>query len=302
MKSSTAAFIRELRQTVNVPKNIQLSRLACGSLASIFNDQSSKIISESVFSGIAQDPETSVLKGLVEFVERRAFTEGRSAGLPICQTERSDGFAAYPRRMDEDAPSVARENALAEAIERFVWARWWDDTSIGHELREVDELALSPEETALHDVRRAVQVASIVEIRPKLRDTKFSVIIYFVFIEGGGVLSGGACGSRFEEEKTRYRALGELLRHALALRKINIEKLEPESFYERRLAYFGKSLAGSNAARSRIAASGSDAVTLPPLLFDAEVPHSLSHLVSVHRCYFEGQPAFVGGELERLCL
>jgi hypothetical protein len=302
MQSSTAAFIRELQQVVDVPKNIQLSPLVCGSLASIFNEQSSKIISESVFSGIDKDPERSVLKGLVEFVERRAFSEGRSAGLPICQTERSDGFAAFPKRMHENPGSIARQNAFAEAVERFVWSIWWDDPSIAHKLREVDLRAIGPGETALHDIERAIQISSVVEIRPELQDSQLEVILYFVFIDGGGVVSGGACESELQTESTRYRALGELLRHALAVRKMKVDRLEPESFYERRLAHFGNTRNGSDAARARISAVGTRGVSLPGLLFDAEVPHSLSELVTVHRCYFKGQPHFVGGKLERLCL
>lgn len=302
MQLSVTEFIKELRESVGVPKNIQLSSLACGSLASIFNEQSSKIISESVFSGMDIDPEKSVLKGLVEFVERRAFAEGRTAGLAICQTDRSDGFAAFPKRMHDDSGSIARQNAFAEAVERFVWSTWWDDTSIGHELRDVSLLALCPGETALHDVARAINVASIAEIRPRLQESELEVVLYFAFIEGGGVVSGGACGTDLQTESTRYRALGELLRHALAVRKMNVESIEPESFYERRLAYFGNSQEGSDSARARISTQGTRGVRLPELLFDSEVPHSLSGLVTVHRCYFRGQPDFVGGELERLCL
>ena len=62
MQLSVAEFIKELKESVGVPKNIQLSSLDCGSLASIFNEQSSKIISESVFSVMDIYPEKSALK------------------------------------------------------------------------------------------------------------------------------------------------------------------------------------------------------------------------------------------------
>ncbi|MBN8541220.1 MAG: hypothetical protein J0L82_12585 [Deltaproteobacteria bacterium] len=302
MQSAVTEFIQALRKQVDVPKNIQLASLACGSLASIFDEQSSKIISETVYSGIDRDPERSVLKGLVEFVERRAFAEGRSLGLPICQTPRSDGFAAYPKKFHQSSATFARQNALAEAVERFVWSNWWDDTSFIHEFREVDLLALAAGEDALLDVVRALRISSVAEIRPQLQDSHHQVILYFASIENGGVISGGACGVETETESTRYRALGELLRHALALRKMNIERIEPVSFYERRLAYFGNTKMGSDAARTRVAAQGTRKVRLPHLLFDAQVPHTLAELVTVHRCYFVGQPEFVGGKLERLCL
>lgn len=303
MESSVVAdFIKNLRNRDRVPKNIQLAALKCGTLASIFDEQSSAIISESVCSGIDRDPSVAVLKGLVEFVERQAFIKGRDAGLPVCQTPRSDGFAAFPLQLSAKASEIARTNAFNEAVERFVWATWWDDPSIAHEIREVDLTNLIAGETPLLDAAQAVDISSVTEVRPSIRNSELAVVIYFVFVSGAGVVTGGACGPAKEIENTRYRALGELTRHAYALRKLKLEELLPVTFYEKRLAHFGSNFAGEKTARERLSARGNRELQIPDLLFDEEVPHTLSDLVVVHRCYFKEQPDFVGGKLERLCL
>lgn len=301
-KLSATDFISALQAQVSLPRNIELSSLKCGALASIFDQPNSSIISESIFSGVDPDPARAVLKGLVEFVERRAFSEGRAAGLAVCQTARSDGFAAYPIQPAMDAPLAARENALAEAVERFVWATWWDDKSISHSVRLVDIANLEAGETPVADLLSTIEIASLIEIVPKVQDSPYIVAIYFAFLDGGGVISGGACGRPIEIAQVRYRALGELLRHGLAVRKMRVDGLTPSTFYERRLAYFGNPGIGTDAVLTRIQTTGTNSVRLPSLAFDAPVPHSLAGLVAVHRCYFEDQPHFVGGALERLCL
>ena len=47
-------------------------------------------------------------------------------------------FAAFPKWAGLDASSFARKNALAEAIERYVWAMWWDNPTIAHSARQID--------------------------------------------------------------------------------------------------------------------------------------------------------------------
>jgi hypothetical protein len=295
-------FTANLKSRERLPKNIEVSSLQSGTMANVFDVAPSPIINESVFCGIDPEPATAILKGLVEMIERRAFSEGFEANLPFCKTPRSDGFAAFPKGVVADEKIIARENALAEAIERFVWASWWDNDSIGHSQREINLAALSPGESPLRDLDSAVEIASIVEVRPYLADKNHTVVLYFAFLKPIGVISGGACGRSSDPETIRYRALAELLRHGLAVRKIKTGKSEPVSFYEKRLAYFGLTVDGTKLAQGRIKLAGTVDIELPKLIFDHEVPHSLSDLVSVHRCYFENQPEFVGGKLERLCL
>ena len=291
-----------LRKSQKLPKHIDLASLTRGTLASVYDFVSSDVISESIFSGIDPDPATATLKGLVEMVERRAFTGGREIGIPECQTKRSDGFAAFPKSPGVDAGLKARENALAEAIERYVWATWWDDPSIAHTMRKVDLADFNPGEELLLDTSKAVAISEIVEVRPVLASLAHFVVIYFAKLNPVGVISGGACGSQDDIANIRYRAISELLRHALAVRKLRSGSMTPGTFYERRLAYFAMTVAGTQSAERRLGCSGKKSISLPKLQWDTEIPHGMDEAVTVHRCYFEGQPPFVGGELERLCL
>jgi hypothetical protein len=78
-------------------------------------------------------------------------------------------------------------------------------------------------------------------------------------------------------------------------------KIPPQSFYEKRLAFFGLGH-GDQLVAKRLANPGTESVILPHLAIDETVEHSMSQDYFVHRCLFENQPPFVGGELERLCL
>ena len=291
-----------LRDDQKLPKHIQIASLNCGTLVSVYDELSSNVISESISSGVDTDPAKATLKGLVEMIERRAFTDGRRNGIPECQTARSDGFAAFPKWPGVGASLMARENALSEAIERYVWARWWDDPTIAHTMRQIDLESLWTGEGLLVDASKAVAIRSVFEVRPKLVGTDRTVVIYFANLDPLGVISGGACGVDAEIADVRYRALSELVRHAVATRKIFVGEAKPKTFYERRLEYFASTRPGTDLVEMRLKASGQNAVMLPKLLWDAEVDHDFADVVSVHRCYFENQPPFVGGELERLCL
>ena len=155
----------------------------------------------------------------------------------------------------------------------------------------------------LVELKKFVPIEKILRVQPSISNAKCTVIaIYFAFFESCGVVSGGACGPATDLESIYFRAVCELSRHALGARKIRLEKVEPTTFYERRLAHFAMTTGGTFAVKNRISQSGCESVLLPDLEIDECVPHDLSDLVSVHRCYFRGQPPFVGGDLERLCL
>lgn len=296
------SFTAKLKERGRLPKHIEVSSLSSGTMASIFDSAPSSVINESVFCGIDPNPATAILKGLVEMIERQAFSEGYKGGLAHCQTTRSDGFAAFPLGVVPNANGIARENGLCEAIERYVWASWWDDQSIGHEIRPVDFQALSFGESLLRDLRKILSLDSIAEVSPWMDDNERVVLIYLAFLNPLGVISGGACGKKEDFEGIRYRAISELLRHGLAVTRLNTNPDSEMTFYEKRLRFFGLTKDGTALARIRLKARGSSTIKLPRLAHDSPVPHSLSKLVAVHRCHFENQPEFVGGELERLCL
>lgn len=296
------SFTSKLKEHGRLPKHIEVSSLSSGVMASVFNSAPSSVINESVFCGIDPNPSTAVLKGLVEMIERQAFTEGHKHGLVYCQTERSDGFAAFPMSVTSQATAIARENGLCEAIERYVWASWWDDPSVGHDIRSVDLDSLSVGESLLRDLQDSLSLDSVIEVRPWNNSSERIVILYLAFLAPVGVISGGACGKIDDIEAIRYRANAELLRHGLAANRLVAAKYSDLSFYEKRLRFFGLTDAGTKLAQNRLATKGSRTIELPRLAHDNSVPHSLSELVAVHRCLFENQPEFVGGELERLCL
>ena len=294
-------FVSELKARQGLPKHIEVSNIGPVFTSGIFNETGPDVISESVFTGMDFNPDTAVLKGLVEMLERKAFRQGFASGFASCKTERSDGFAAYPRGLGVDENASARSNAYHEAVERFVWAKWWDDETIGHAttVHGVDQ-KLPP---FLEKILEIVPIQSLVEISPKILNADDAqVAIYFAFLEPFGVISGGACGAKSELDVTRFRAACELLRHAIAVRRLNESGKTPLSFYERRLAFFGCTEAGTQLVDRRIRATGVESVLLPDLAIDEPIPHAWDDLVAVHRCLFENQPPFVGGKLERLCL
>lgn len=296
-------FAGELKKREALPKNIEITQIGPVVMASIFNELRSQVITESIFTGMDVDPDLAVLKGLVEMTEREAFANGQKEGLPSCNTDRSDGFAAFPRGVVANTESEARKNAYCEAVERFAWASWWDDQSIAHTVEQIFlKKSKSPSERLLKELEDILPISAVYRITPAIAKSPVEVVIYFAFLEPFGVISGGAGGSTEQRESINFRAVSELIRHALAVRKIKVEGKAPVTFYERRLAHFGLTLDGSNAAKERIEIKGSVSIDLPRLIIDETVPHRLQDLVSVHRCYFEDQPPFVGGALERLCL
>lgn len=294
-----ATLATALRESGALPRNMEMSQLGPVHMATAFDDPGSEVISESVSVGMDTDSDLAALKALVEFVERRAFSEGAKKGHKACMTARSDGFAAFPLP-SKDARVRARENAFNEAVERFAWAQWWDDVKTAYTARPLLH-SISDESRAFEALNSLVPMRECIEVVPSLDDQR-QVVIYFAFLKGVGVVSGGACGRKSEAGATKLRAISELARHALAIRRMRETGHDPESFYERRLAFFGREQLGEKLVRDRLMAAGSRSIGLPKLALDEPIPHSLESAVVVHRCLFENQPPFVGGELERLCL
>jgi hypothetical protein len=297
-------ILSELKNRKALPRNIELSKIGPVHMASIYDAIDSDVITESVFTGMDLDPDLAVLKGLVEMVERKAFANGKIQGQKSCFTERSDGFAAFPIGPNCSAADVARTKAYHEAIERYVWATWWDNPDIGHNHSLVSvETKKFPSSQIIREISGILPTKTVHRIQPRIaNDDSVCVVIYFVFLAPHGIISGGACGEIEKLEETQFRAACELARHALAVRRIKTENITPQTFYERRLAHFGMTEIGDRAARERLAKQGQIAVTLPHLSIDETIPHGHQEIISVHRCLFKDQPPFVGGNLERLCL
>jgi len=299
-----ASFTGKLKARNCLPQNIEISNIGSTVLANVFNQTDESIISEFIFTGMDADPATAVLKGLVEMTERNAYSQGYKKGLRSCQTERSDGFAAFPRGIVQDSNSQARRNAFHEAVERYVWATWWDQHDIKHEIQIVEARKMSSLSKNLYlKLADVAPLKKVLVLEPSVAlELGLSVRIFFAFLKPYGVISGGACGLSSEAAATDYRALCEMYRHAVAVTRMKSFGGIPTTFYEKRLAHFGLSEVGTRLVEDRLMTEGRNTICLPTLSIDEPVCHSLDDLVSVHRCYFENQPPFVGGALERLCL
>ena len=298
-------FTSNLKDLGVLPKNMEYTKVGSLFWVNVYDSLESEVINQTVNSGFDKDLTTAIVKAMTERIERKAFTEGSDNKHPSCLTERSDGFAAYPT-YEPNHKELARENALNEAIERFVWATWWDNIEVQYtnesisvtndsELKEISDF--------LNETAKLVKIKSDLRvIRPDFKNfPDKEVIILIAELEDGGVVSGGACGSRKDSDTTLVRAASELARHLLAVEKMKKDNLPATSFYEERLKYFS-TVAGQNCFSQRISHVGSEPVELPKLVTDSAVPNSFESVVYTHRCLFENQPPFVGGKLERLCI
>ncbi len=295
-------LLEVLRVREELPAKMDIAKIGPRYWFVSYDDKAENIVSELSTTGLADNPTTAMLKSLSERAEREAFRDGYKQGLSICQTNRSDGFAAYPR-FYSDSKKRARESALAEAIERYVWAKWWDDRKYAYETLNIsnffhDENLFS----YVSKIKVQCNVKDIHIVVPKIENANgFQVFICIGELKYGGFVSGGACGFKSSHVEILFRALDELYRHGLAVKRMKRLSLKPETFYERRLSFFG-SIQGEELVRNRLEVKGSLAVVLPDLVFDSEVSHKNSDIFTVHRCLFKDQPPFMGGLLERFCI
>jgi len=300
-------FISQLKTLGFETGNLELTEEAGFYFANLYRQTPRSVISESIFCGSSSSQSIAISKAIVESIERGAFIEGHAAGLASCQTEKSEGFAGYPTTWisRRSALKICRTNALAEAIERFAWATWWDDVTISY--RYLDFQANDPEEqramallnaTPTHSPLRSVKV-----IEPATSASTFRLRILLAEFADGGFITGGAAGPATTRglASSTERAASELAKHMLALERMAKGHLDPTTPYEAKLAYFGFG-EGAPLVRARLAAHGTKVVKLPELVVDEEIPHRFSKVVVVYRCLFKDQPPFVSGPIGRLCI
>jgi hypothetical protein len=291
-------FLSHLKTANIFPKSIEAARWHNWNLVSCFDDISNAMISDLVYMGVDQDPQIAFAKAVTEYCER---TLARRSSDPITKlTERSDGFAAFPvSNGDYDtAAKRARENALNEAVERFLWGTWWDNKSVRYQVCEPDSSVLSGD---FQSLVRDFGLQSLREIQIDDANAEFRLSIFIAENRHGGFVTGGAC-SKVNEILRRYvPAFGELLRHLMVMEKMVSSRATGTSFYEKRLHGFGMG-AWRKLVLDRLGYNGSIPIQLPRLVVDQAVQHSAPELIHIHRCLFEYQPPFIGGALERLCI
>jgi hypothetical protein len=292
-------LLAELSKRNLVPKKIVTSEWYSWHIVSSFNSESSDFISESVSMGISQNPDIAIRKSITEFCERSFI---KSSNDPIAHlTERSDGFAAYPA-LDDRSQNIAAENALNEAVERYLWAMWWDFREFKFKISNYKEDSLNSQAQLLISEFNLHKI-EVVEITDK--DLKFILKILVATNQQGGTLTGGACEKLPLINSTQInlneRAFGELLRHLLAYEKIKKTKSSKLSFYEQRLFGFASGQ-WKSIVSDRFKNTGTKEIKLPPLIANSKIKHQHSDLIHLHRCLFTDQPTFIGGLVDRLCI
>lgn len=298
------SFIKEIKGQGLVVPQIEISKLGGLSFASVFTERPTEVMANSASAGVDYNSDLAITKALVEHFERQVFSEGIAIGNPVCFRRHSDGVAAYPRSKI-NADTQARENAYCEALERYVWARWWDDHSVGHTRTFFENSEFFCNEKfriTIEDLNKIISLDSISVIEPFFEESQNDVLILFAAVKNFGYISGGAAGPTDNRDEIFLRGLAELIRHGIALSRFIETKQSPKTFYEKRLLLFGLGH-GNESVNERLQNISNNNLKLPSLEFDNVIESKkYSGLITTHRCLFKDQPPFVDGDLERLCL
>lgn len=307
---SNAALIQHVYQTfsgANTPEGFEYAQIGAVYWVNLVQRKTTELITDQIYSGFDTNFSVATSKAISEKTEREAFQYGFDNGDKSCQSERSDGFAVMPRSQ-ANAQVIACENALNEAIERYVWATWWDNKEVyfKHETFKLSDLsidAFGPALDLLNELSKKIDIVNLHLITPQIANAADRELLIYVAELKNGVITGGACGNPNDRQKTNLRAISELFRHGLVLvQNPGVTSAgDAATFYEKRLFYFA-STEGHKKFYDRINQLGTVAVTLPKLAIDTEISHPKDKNFVAYRCLFENQPPFVGGGLDRMCL
>ncbi len=237
-----------------------------GSLAKL----SSLKISNEATCGISRNRDLSILKSLVEFVERKAVFENNC--------ESSNGFAAFPVFLSKKkSRQYARVYSYFEAVERYVWRRWWEDPSIAFEKVKISPSNLD----LLFEIRKLLPVLDAFVLLPKYDGGFYKSVVGIACIETQeGVILGGAARANYED--TEFKALSEALIHSIAMSRYQKNQISI-SDYERRLIFLFENKA---LFFERIKVYGSQTMNIGSPVVDQEIEHRLDAFCSVHRMLF----------------
>jgi len=297
-------FVKRIKELGLQMPELQLSKIGSLNIAATFDKMPETIMANNASTGMDFDLDLAVTKSMVEFFERKSFQFGVQNSDPNCTTWlHSDGVAAFPTYYP-NAAEKAKNNAFNEAVERFVWANWWDNPHIGHKVSLLENTSFWKDlklQVTLEKLTDIVPIQSLLVIEPKIA-TDNKAIILFAQIRGHGFISGGAAGSSANMSEIFIRGFAELVRHGLAIKRFLDTKKTPATFYEQRLLYFGLG-DGNKLVQERLSIQSDEFLQLPELKIDSQIQDkNTNNLIVTHRCLFENQPPFVDGTLERLCL
>lgn len=288
-------YLSELEARNLMPAHIEAAEWFGWTMVSCFDAKSSEYISESVRMGIDQDKEIAFMKALTEHCER--ILSKNTPEKRITSYGRSDGFAAFPilNQNINVATIRGRENAYNEAVERYLWATWWDNLDISFSI-----LQTSSAVSGVQILIDQFNLEFIKEVQIKDSTGNHCLSILLAKIKNGGYVTGGAC-SLVDDNRRYTQAYGELLRHLFVTQNNQSIAHSNLSFYEQRLFSFASGKLNQK-VESRLKCVGSKRIELPDLALDSCVRHEHSDLIYLHRCYFKNQPIFMGGDIERLCI
>lgn len=308
-RDAVDAFVSVTKYRGLLPSHFEISDIGNLVCVNLFNSVHSAIITESVATGVSREPHVALMKAIVEWIERRTldllfrdpdeFEVKRHHG-----SDGSDGVAAFPRFSDDGfSEETARQNAYCEALERFIWARWWDNSNVAAKVSfiEASDPLLCESFDCYSLIQHSTPIDKLVLVRPQHNDRDHEVIVAFGQLSSGGWISGGAAGNAGESSHTVFRGMVEMMRHSLAFSRMNRDRIAPTTFYEQRLHYFASGQ-GNQLLDSRIHRRASEQIQLPELEIDVKLSHPNDDIVSCHRVLFHDQPMFIGGDVARLCL
>lgn len=299
-KSILESVIDTLKRQDQMPKRIDFSFIGSRYWCVVSDNAMDKlsVINEDVFTGLSDQKEVALLKALSERAERYAFIEGHKNQSPACLTDRSDGFAALPIHFQKEN---LRANALNEAVERFVWSTWWDNSDIAFNCTELELMNETVQKSEyLKNIFEELKLEYIKVVKPVIENSSFDVQVIIGKIKDKGYISGGACGSIGDCENTFLRGIDEMYRHGFAYNRSIEKTIKPSSLYEDRLMFFASG-SGNTLVENRLNQLGVKQIALPDLQIDSPVDSRFDGY-QVYRCYFKDQPPFIGGAMERLCL
>ncbi|MFK7824419.1 MAG: hypothetical protein AB8G05_09690 [Oligoflexales bacterium] len=243
-------------------------------------------ISEDVASGVSNTHLEAFAKSMSEYVERVAFREGKKNGQSLCQTNRSEGFAAYPYLSfnKNKALDLVREISLCESIERFSWPYFWSDKSVKFEVQDCKK-------STLNEISNLTGIASIQHVFPALNSDKV-LCISIAKIGSQGAILGASCSNARSSAITG--SIHELIKHYIGLKKINGYTVI-ESDYIKRLHHLSK--VGFSLYQERLSFKGTNTIHLPSLEMDGLVTHPFDRYFLVYRTRFKDQVEFISESL-----
>lgn len=132
---------RALRDRGMAPRRVEVCPFEGFHVGVVADSKTSGVIHTEASTGVAEEADVAVAVALTEYVERTAFWSGAGKGLALCDTERSDGFAAFPLvevprrpellghwsamkgevlRLRDEATRLERDAAVARTVQMLV--------------------------------------------------------------------------------------------------------------------------------------------------------------------------------------